>query len=114
MANMVKSGAYVGSPIVISLNTACIFISRTETVDLAKWKVEKYEVISWNTRKSMSSIIIRGTIGGVLFGTPGMMAGGLSAKNRTIYTIAVEFKNGRKSIIEIDDKIYNKFMEKMF
>lgn len=114
IANVVKSGAYVGNPIVISLNTACIFISRTETVDLAKWEVEKYEVISGNTRKSMSSSIIRGTIGGALFGTPGMVAGSLSAKNKTIYTIAVEFKNGRKSIIEIDDKIYNKFMEKMF
>ena len=42
-----------------------------------------------------------------------MMAGGLSAKNKTIYTIVVKFKDGKRSVIEIDDKAYTAFMGRM-
>lgn len=113
MANMVKSGAYAGKFIYVRYNIACIDIGKRQYMDLAKWSVADYEIISGNTRKSMSSSIIRGAIGGALFGTPGMMAGGLSAKNKTIYTIAVRFKDGKRSVIEIDDKAYTAFMGRM-
>lgn len=35
-----------------------------------------------------------------------MMAGGLSAKDKGIYQIAIQFKDGKKSLIEVDDATY--------
>ena len=54
MANVVKSGAYAGKFIYVRYNIACIDIGKRQYVDLAKWSVADYEVISGNTRKSMS------------------------------------------------------------
>ena len=113
MVNYVKSGLYKGKIILIHLGIPCIMNGK-EKIDLAKWTISNYNIISGDTRKSMSSSIIRGAVGGALFGGVGALAGGLSAKNKTKYTIAVEFKNGGRSLIEIDDKIYTAFMSKMF
>ena len=90
--NMVTSGTYKGKFIFINLGVPYIKNGK-EKIDLAKWTISNYTVISGDTRKSMSSSILRGAVGGALFGGVGALAGGLSAKNKTKYTIAIEFKN---------------------
>ena len=51
--------------------------------------------------------------GVALLGGVGILAG-LSAKNKGIFTIAIQWKDGKKSLIEIDDKLYKKFINEMF
>lgn len=63
--------------------------------------------------KSGTSAILRGMAGVTLFGGVGILAG-LSAKHKGIYTIAIQWKDGKKSLIEIDDKLYKKFVAEMF
>ena len=41
-----------------------------------------------------------------MLGPVGMLAGGISAKNKGIYQVAVEFTDGKRSLLEVDDKIY--------
>ena len=58
--------------------------------------------------KAVHTSIIVALLGGV-----GILAG-LSAKNKGIFTIAIQWKDGKKSLIEIDDKLYKKFINEMF
>lgn len=43
----------------------------------------------------------------------GLLAG-LSAKKKGVYIIALEFKDGKKSLLEVDDKIYKALLKKLF
>lgn len=80
---------------------------------LNKATIENYEIITEEQRKSGTSAVLRAGAGAVLLGGVGLLAG-LSAKNKGIYIIAIQFKDGKKSLIEIDDKIYKQLVEAMF
>lgn len=80
---------------------------------LNKDNVDSYELITDEHRKSASSGIARGAVGVALLGPVGLLAG-LSAKNKGIYTIAIKFKDGCNSLIEVDDKIYKSIVKGMF
>jgi hypothetical protein len=43
-----------------------------------------------------------------------MLAGAMSAKNKGTYHIAVEFHDGKKSLIEADDKKYKAILKACF
>jgi len=75
--------------------------------------VERYEVIDEKTQKSATSAILRGFAGAVLLGGVGLLAG-LSAKSKGIYVLAIYFNDGKKSLIEVNDKIYKNLMIKLF
>ena len=83
-----------------------------------KSTVETYELITEETMKSGTSAILRGAAGVALLGPVGMLAG-LTAKNKGIYTIAIQWKEnspgkGERSLIEIDDNLYKAFVKSMF
>ena len=89
-----------------------------ELYDLDKSTVETYELITEETMKSGTSAILRGAAGVALLGPVGMLAG-LTAKNKGIYTIAIQWKEnspgkGERSLIEIDDNLYKAFVKSMF
>lgn len=67
--------------------------------------VEAYELITEEVIKSGTSAILRGSIGVAVLGPVGILAG-LTAKNKGTYNVAIQFKDGMKSLIEIDDKLY--------
>lgn len=72
---------------------------------LNKTTVEACEVLTDEHRKSAASGVARGLVGGALLGPVGLLAGGLSAKSKGIYQVAIQFKDGKRSLIEIDEKI---------
>ena len=75
--------------------------------------VENYELITDEVRKSGTSAILRGSLGAVVLGSVGILAG-LSAKNKGIYQVAVQFKDEKKSLLELDDKLYKLLVKKCF
>lgn len=115
--NQVLEGAYKEQR--ISTSGDIIFIG---TQMIYKHHIINYEVITEDTRKSGTSMILRGGVGIALLGNVGVLAA-LSAKNKSTYIIAVEWnknflnskerKKGTKSIIEIDEKIYKKLIKMM-
>ena len=82
-------------------------------VSINKNTVREYEVIDQESRKSATSAVGRAFAGAALLGGVGLLAG-LSARRKGIYTIAIEFNDGKKSLIEIDEKKYKKLMKIMF
>jgi hypothetical protein len=116
--NLVIAGEYEGKGIVILKNKATLVISmkflKAEKIELNKNTVESYEVITDEHMKSAASGIARGIVGGALLGPVGLLAGGLSAKNKGIYTLAIQFKDGKQSLMEVDDKIYKNIVQNCF
>lgn len=112
--NKVIVGDYSGYKIVLKGSDLCVdMIYDKVKILLNKKNIESYEVITEDVVKSGASAILRGMAGVALLGGVGILAG-LSAKNKGIYTIAIQWKDGKKSLIEIDDKLYKKFVTGMF
>lgn len=119
--NKVIAGNYDGYSVsqmlgVVSIN-ATLFSTNEEDgtgTQVNKNTVVSYEQLTDEHRKSAASGVARGLIGGALLGPVGMLAGGLSAKNKSIYQVAIEFKDGKKSLVEVDDKIYKAIVKSCF
>ena len=111
--NRVIAGDYMGKPVTGVGNVAQVYVDFNNSVRLDKFCVDAYEVITEDTRKSAASGVMRGAVGAALLGPVGMLAG-LSAKNKSTVTVAISFKDGKNSLIEVDEKIYKKIVQAMF
>ena len=94
--NMVIAGDYMGKPITGIGGVVQIYVDRKNYI-----------------LKSAASGIARGAVGAALLGPVGLLAG-LSAKNKSTVTVAVRFKDGKNSLLEMDDKVYKNFVRAMF
>lgn len=113
--NAVIAGDYEGKGISIrGFGDVSIVTGFGKFIDLDKYSVEAYEVITDEHRKSAASGVARGLVGGALLGTVGLIAGSLSAKTKGTYQIVIQFKDGKKSLIEVDDKIYKSIVKNCF
>lgn len=106
--NKVIAGDYIGASITETLGTVTV-----GNVTFSKHTAASYEVVIEEQRKSAVSGIVRGLVGRAVLGPVGLLAG-LSAKNVGTYTIAVNWKSGKKSLLEVDDKIYKIILKEMF
>ena len=113
-ANRVIAGDYAGKPVIMTFGVPGISVGFAKTINIAKPDVETYELVTDEHRKSAASGVARGLVGGFLLGGVGMIAGAMSAKNKGIYQIAIQFTDGKKSLIEADDKIYKAIVQKCF
>jgi len=111
--NKVIAGEYQGKNIMMGRNVVLLYTSFTKSFPLNKETVKSYELITEEHRKSAVSGVTRGLVGGVLLGPVGLLAG-LSAKNKGTHVLAIEFTDGNKSLIEINEKLYKVFIQTMF
>lgn len=109
--NKVIAGDYTGKYVVKDLMVKGHINVAGKTV--AKWSISGYDLITEEKLKSGSSAILRGMAGVAVLGPVGILAG-LSAKNKGINTVALAWSDGKKSLIEIDDKLYKMLVSSMF
>lgn len=112
--NRVIAGDYDGNMVGQAFGQPYISTSFTKSISINNTTVESYELITDEHRKSAKSGVARGIVGGALLGPVGLLAGGMSAKSKGIYLIAIQFKDGKKSLIEVDDKIYKAIIKSCF
>lgn len=112
--NKVIAGDYQGKLVSQTFGTLYLQTGFLKSIQLDKSTIEQYEVMDESHRKSAVSAVGRGLVGGFLLGPVGLLAGGLSAKSKGIHIVAVQFKDGKKSLIEMDDKIYKALLTKCF
>lgn len=112
--NAVIAGDYAGK--LLSCTSGRVFISLgfLKSLELTKKTVESVELITDEHRKSAASGVARGIVGGALLGPVGMLAGSVSAKDKGIYQVAIQFNDGKKSLVEVDDKIYKSLIKCTF
>lgn len=112
MINSIIAGDYEGH--VVQKGPKGVTISKGfKLIYLTKENVESYEVITEDIRKSAASGVSRGIVGGAILGPVGLLAG-LSAKNKGAYQVAIQFKDGKKSLLEINDKVYKQLIKDLF
>lgn len=111
--NKVLAGKYEGKSIMTTKGKVLI-AKGFSPVEISNENVLNYEVITEEHRKSAASGVARGLVGGALLGPVGALAGGISAKSKGTYQIAIEFNDGSRSLIEIDSKVYKIFAKQMF
>lgn len=109
--NYVAEGKYKNEKISgykeISVNTSEYIGGRS----LSKKQVSSYTIID-ETNKDQYSFW-KGALGVALLGGFGAVAG-LGGKKKKEYLIAIEWKDGEKSLICIDDEYYKVFVKSMF
>ena len=113
MANKVIAGEYKDRNLCYTAGKLMIAVSFTKRVQINKDTVESYEVVTEDIRKSAASGVGRGIVGSALLGPVGLLAG-LSAKNKGRYQIVIQFKDGCKSLIDVDSKIYKYLIKELF
>lgn len=112
--NKVIAGDYNGKSIIsVYSNVKIVIWLFKKDIALNKDTIESYELITDEHRKSAVNGVARGLVGGALLRPVGLLAG-LSAKNKGIYQVAIQFKDGKRSLIEVDDKIYNAIIQSCF
>lgn len=111
--NKVIAGDYNGKPVSYMLGLLSIQTGFTSLLELNKATVKTYELMDENSKKSAVSAVGRSLVGGFLLGPAGLFAG-VTAKSKGTHIVAIEFNNGKRSLLEIDDKIYKALMKKMF
>lgn len=80
---------------------------------VAKWTVEDWEVVSEEKNISLASGLLRGVAGKIILGPWGVLAA-LTAKKKGVYSVALQWKNGKKSLLETDEKVYKAIVKNLF
>ncbi|MBT2736174.1 hypothetical protein [Bacillus sp. ISL-7] len=111
--NKVIAGDYEGSTVSESFSGICLMKNFANVRDINKDTVESYEVLDETKRKSATSAVGRAFVGSLVLGPVGLLAG-LSAKSKSTHVIAIQFKGGKKSLLEIDNRIYSNLIKKLF
>ena len=112
-SNKVIAGDYEKKIISTAFGVVTLSTSVFKNFPLDKTTVDEYEVIDEESRKSAVSAVGRAFVGGVILGPVGWLAG-LTAKSKGTHIVALQFKDGKKSLIEVDDKIFSALTKKLF
>jgi len=113
--NKVIAGDYEGRAVVSVLGNVQISVGLfKKNLRLDNSTIENYELITDECRKSASSFAARRIIGGALIGPIGIVDGELTAKNKGKFIVAIKFKDGKESLLEINDMIYKNLAKNCF
>ena len=108
--NIILEGKYKDKKIYISSTNANLETSGIGW-NFTKNNISSYTVID-ETNKDQYSFW-KGALGVALFGGIGAVAG-IGGKNKKEYLIAIEWTDGEKSLILINDEYYKVFIKSMF
>lgn len=89
------------------------FLGKT-VAKINKDSIDTYEIMTEEHKHSAGNVAARGLVGAALLGPVGLVAGVLSSKKKGIIQIALQFKDGKKSLIEVNDKITKKITTLLF
>lgn len=107
--NKVIDGEYNGKNVIVTALGITIVTGLFKKVMIDENTVENYEVFDSEKKTSATSAIGRGAVGSLFLGPVGLLAAA-SAKKKGVYVIAVQFKDGKRSLLEVDEKIYKKML----
>ena len=86
---------------------------KPKTIYLAKDTVREYSVVNESYNKTVGGVVGRAAVGTAILGPIGLLAGA-TAKNKGTYVVAITFKDGKQSLLEIDEKRYKALVTNCF
>ena len=112
-SNSVLEGDYKGKGIIFQSGSLTIVLNFFKSYPINKTTVDSYEVVDESSQKSVGSAIARGAVGSLLLGPIGVVAAA-TAKKKGVHLVAIHFKDGKRSLIEIDDSLFKNLQRTMF
>ncbi len=76
--------------------------------------VANYQVVDEEQHTSFGSSVARSVAGAALFGGIGAVAGAASGKKKSMHTVSIQFKDGKKVLCDLDDKMYKHLVETLY
>jgi hypothetical protein len=111
--NWVLEGDYKHKSVTMKGKTAVLFAGITKQIPLDRTTIDQIEVMDEEHSQSMGSAVARGAVGSLLLGPFGAVAA-LTAKQKGVYVVAIQFKDGKKSLLELDDTRFKAIKVAMF
>lgn len=107
--NIVLEGKFKNTK--IDSSVSCLKIYARPSYPISSYTVKSYTVID-ETNKNQYSFW-KGALGVALLGGVGAIAG-ISGKKKKEYLVAIEWQDGEKSLISIDDEKYKVLVKSLF
>lgn len=115
MDNIIIAGDYKNKAIATTFKGEVYIVTGWKSrIYLDKETVENYEVQDTVEKSNTSGKIKRGLLGGIAFGGAGAIVGASTSKNRALTRVAVNFKDGKRSLLQMDKSTYDAFLGKLF
>lgn len=111
--NKVIASDYKGKLVGGSLGSPFISLALTKFVYLDHSTVEIVVPLDDDNQVSVASAARHGLVGELLLGPVGLVAAA-AAKRNGIHTVGIQFIDGKRSVLEVDDKIYKAILNKCF
>ena len=111
--NKVIAGDYKGKLVGGSFGEAFISLTMTKFLYLNKETVGSLTPLDDDSQISVASAAMRGLVGELVLGPIGLVAAA-SAKRNGIHIVGIEFKDGKRSVVEVDDKRYRSMVQACF
>lgn len=110
-SNKVIDGEYKGKYVFYLTNKVFIAVKTPvlgskKRVFLDSSTVANYQIVDYSSDVSLASAMARGAMGKMAAGNVGGIAGAMTAKMHGVNIVLITFKDGKKSLIEIDNYTY--------
>ena len=112
-SNKVIAGDYKGKLVGGSFGEAFISLAMTKLLYLNKDTVNSLTPLDDDSQISVASAAMRGLVGELVLGPIGLIAAA-TAKRNGIHIVGIEFKDGKRSVVEVDDKRYRNMVQACF
>lgn len=103
--NTVIAGDRKGNSVIFSPRGEPQIGTFFKVLKISKKTVEACEVLNETIQTSTASAVGRATLGSFFLGPAGAAAA-LGAKRKGVYWVAIQFKDGKRSLLEVDDKLF--------
>lgn len=111
--NKVIAGDYEGWDVICG-GGKLDFMHRLQRVSLNRTTVLKYEIVDNQNGNSFWGAFLKGYVSQAFLGTAGLVASTLSSAHHRVILLSVEFINGRRSLLEIDESVYKNILKILY
>lgn len=107
--NVVIAGAYRGKQIARYTREPYIILGRNSTLQLDQSTVKSVKELGKDSCINVPDTAVRGYMGELVFGPTGLAAA-MTARRDQVYKLEILFKDGKQSVIEVDESLYKYIM----
>ena len=119
--NAVIAGDFMGKKVSVSFGKVFMDVGGLSALELNSRTVAGYSVVDETHKTSMASGVMRGMVGGTLFGGAGMVAGAMNAKQKGVYQVVIQLiddpqwrYSGKRFLLEVDEPTYKAIIKNCF